>query len=505
MSMCSFESNCSPRVKTIDRKQMLWRAVDVDQLIEADHPARSIWELLCRLNLDSFYSCIGAVEGRAGRNAFDPQLLIAVWIYAYSRGIASAREIARLCEIDPAFQWLTGMDTINHHTLSDFRVDQRETLDELFTQVLALLHHEGLITLERVMQDGTKVRARARGNSFAKEGRICEHLEVARQHVQAMESEEQEMTTSRVVSARRRAARERMEKLERALREIAKLRAAKMEDKKTYEPRVSMTDPEARIMKTSEGGYAPSYNVQITTDAHTGLIAEVRLTQDVNDRYQLGSAMDGVAVRWGRVPNQAVADGDFTTNLSVIEMAARGIDFYGSWNPGPATRKQTQPDWRGIHPEFQRHAFRYDAQEDQYICPAGKLLKFGKANKLPHGGEDRFYKASRADCAPCIHREQCCPHYTSRGRIITHRTEPAAVTAFKSKMESGEAKAIYKQRSRLAEFPFAWIKEKLGLRRFHVQGFLKAQTEALWVALTFNIQRWLRLRKRAETAVRQTA
>ncbi len=397
------------------------------------------------------------------------------------------------------------MDTINHHTLSDFRVDQRETLDELFTQVLALLHHEGLITLERVMQDGTKVRARVRGNSFAKEGRICEHLEVARQHVQAMESEEQEMTTSRVVSARRRAARERMEKLERALREIAKLRAAKMEDKKTYEPRVSMTDPEARIMKTSEGGYAPSYNVQITTDAHTGLIAEVRLTQDVNDRYQLGSAMDGVAVRWGRVPNQAVADGDFTTNLSVIEMAARGIDFYGSWNPGPATRKQTQPDWRGIHPEFQRHAFRYDAQEDQYICPAGKLLKFGKANKLPHGGEDRFYKASRADCAPCIHREQCCPHYTSRGRIITHRTEPAAVTAFKSKMESGEAKAIYKQRSRLAEFPFAWIKEKLGLRRFHVQGFLKAQTEALWVALTFNIQRWLRLRKRAETAVRQTA
>ena len=503
--MASCESNCSRRVKTIDRKQMLWRAVDVDQLIEADHPARSIWELVGRLHLDSFYCCIGAVEGRAGRNAFDPRLLIAVWIYAYSRGIASAREIARLCEIDPAFQWLTGMDTINYHTLSDFRVDHREALDELFTQVLALLTHEGLITLERVMQDSTKIRARARGSSFIKEDRIREHLEVARQHVQALISEEQEKATPRVAAARHRAAQERIEKLERALSEIHRLRTAKMEDKKGYEPRVSTTDPEARIMKTSEGGYAPSYNVQITTDAHAGLIAEVRLTQDVNDRHQLGAAMDGVAVRCGRMPKQAVADGDFTTNLSVIEMAERGIDLYGSWNPGPAARKPTQPDWRGIHPEFQRDAFRYDAQQDHYVCPAGKLLKFGKANKLPHGGEDRFYKATRADCGPCLHREQCCPHYTSRGRIITHRTEPAAVTAFKWKMESGEARAIYKQRSQLAEFPFAWIKEKLGLRRFHVQGFLKAQTEALWVALTFNIQRWLALRKRAGTTLPQTA
>ena len=501
--MSTRDSKCSPRLKRVDRKQMLLRAVDVDQLIEAEHPARSIWELVGRLNLDSFYSCICVVEGGAGRSAFDPQLLISIWIYAYSRGIASAREISRLCEIDPAFQWLTGLDTINHHTLSDFRVAHREALDELFTQVLALLHHEGLITLERVMQDGTKIRARARGNSFAKEHRIREHLEIARQHVRDMVNQEEEAVADHRTSTRRRLAKERVDKLERALLEISKLRAGKMEDKKAYEPRVSTTDPEARIMKTSDGGYAPSYNVQVTTDAHSGLIADIRVTQDVNDRYQLLAAMEGLGARWQRMPKQAVADGDFTTNLSVMQMAERGIDFYGSWNPGPAGKKRTQPDWRGIHPEFQRDAFRYDAQQDHYICPADKLLKFGKANKLPHGGEDRFYKASRADCGPCLHREHCCPHYTSRGRIITHRTEPAPITAFKLKMESGEAKMVYKQRSRLAEFPFAWIKEKLGLRRFHVQGFLKAHTEALWVGLTFNIQRWLTLRRRSQSAVAQ--
>lgn len=192
---------------------MVLRAVDVETLIESDHPARSIWDLVGRLNLDLFYGCIRSLEGGVGRSAFDPHLLICIWIYAYSRGIGSAREIARLCEIDSAFQWLTGLETINHHTLSDFRVDNREALDELFTQVLGLLSHEGLITLERLMQDGTKVRALAAGNSFAKEERIRQHLETARQHVRDMGAAEQEAGADRT-QARVRAARDRVNRLE---------------------------------------------------------------------------------------------------------------------------------------------------------------------------------------------------------------------------------------------------------------------------------------------------
>lgn len=98
-----------------------------------------------------------AVEG--GRPAFDPQLLISLWVYAYSQGIGSAREVARRCEYDPAFQWLTGLLEVNYHTLADFRVDRHQELDERFTQVLASLGKEGLITLKQVMQDGTKIRA----------------------------------------------------------------------------------------------------------------------------------------------------------------------------------------------------------------------------------------------------------------------------------------------------------------------------------------------------------
>ena len=106
-----------PRLAAVNRRQMVMRAIDVEMLIEEDHPARAIWELVGRLDLSLYYADIGAVGGRAGREHPDPQVLISLWLYAYSRGISSAREVARRCEYEPAFQWLCALEPINHHTL----------------------------------------------------------------------------------------------------------------------------------------------------------------------------------------------------------------------------------------------------------------------------------------------------------------------------------------------------------------------------------------------------
>src|ERR1035441_102238 len=169
-----------PLIRYVNRQQMSWRAVDVEHLIGEDHPARAIWALVGRLNLSAFYQAIESSTEEGGRPAFDPQLLISLWVYAYSQGIGSAREVARRCEYDPAFQWLTGLQEVNYHTLADFRVERQKELDELFTQVLAALSKEGLITLEQVMQDGTKIKALASRRSYQREGTIREHLEPAR-------------------------------------------------------------------------------------------------------------------------------------------------------------------------------------------------------------------------------------------------------------------------------------------------------------------------------------
>jgi transposase len=165
----------SPRFEPIDRQQIVLEPLDVEQLIAEGHPARNIWAILGRLELSRFSGQIKSVEGHAGRNVWEPRLLIAIWIYAYSRGISSAREIERQCAYEPALRWLTGLKVVNHHTLSDFRVEHGEALQDLFVQVLGVLTLEKLVTLERVTVDGTKVRAAVNKKTFSRAHKIREH------------------------------------------------------------------------------------------------------------------------------------------------------------------------------------------------------------------------------------------------------------------------------------------------------------------------------------------
>src|SRR5208283_4265562 len=280
------ESEPAPRLKTINRKQLLLRPIDVEALVPLDHEVRAIWEFTGHLDLTTYYEAIRAVEGRAGCTAFDPRLLLCLWIYAYSKGTGSAREISHLCDYDPAYQWLTGMEPVNYHTLADFRSSHKESLDRLFVEVLGIMSAEGLITLECVMHDGTKVKALAGSNSFRREERIREHLRAAEQQVQAPPDEE------------------------------AGLRAQKARERAVKEKkgaRASMTDPDARIMKQWDGGRAPAYNIQISTDAAAGVIIGVGVSQRPDDTQELMPAVERIEENLGQVPRHMVADGGYTS------------------------------------------------------------------------------------------------------------------------------------------------------------------------------------------------
>src|SRR3984957_6870079 len=220
--MSQENANNQPLIRWVNRQQMSWRAVDVERLVDEDHPARAIWALIGRMDLGQFYQGIASSAEEGGRPAFDPQLLISLWVYAYSQGIGSAREVARRCEYDPAFQWLTGLQEVNYHTLADFRVEKQKELDELFTQVLAALSKEGLITLEQVMQDGTKIRALASGRSYQGEGTIQEHLERARRRVAEMGDPRNEEASPKARQARARARQEQKKRLEGGLGGVGK-------------------------------------------------------------------------------------------------------------------------------------------------------------------------------------------------------------------------------------------------------------------------------------------
>lgn len=474
------------KIEPIDRRQLQWRTIDVEHLVSDDDAVRAIWDVSGRLDLQQFYAVVVSEQGQAGREAIDPRLLICLWVYAYSQGISSAREIARLCDYHPGFQWLTGVRPINHHTLSDFRADHGSALDELFTQMLALLTSEGLLSLERVMQDGTKIKANAGSDSFRREDRLKEHLRLAREQVDHLKNQTEEVTP-RLEAARSRAARERTERLEQALVALDRMKAQPHTKKETL--RASTSDPECRIMKHGGGGgYGPSYNLQLTTDAKAGAIAHVYVTPHVVDAQELEPAMERLKARLGQKPRQVVADAQYTTNPTVLKMHKAKIDFIGALKPAK-TGIPGALARRGIDPAFGPDAFRYESGPDLFRCPAGKVLAREREHNA-HFHHEVYYRASTADCAGCAFKSQCSPQHSARA-VIRSQLDPV-IAAFRSRMQTDEAKAIYKQRGPIAEFPNAWLKDKLDLRRFRMRGLVKVTLEALWASLTYNIQLWIR-------------
>lgn len=490
------------RVKRADRDQIKLKVIDIDQMIGRGHSARAIWQFVGRQNLDSFYEGIKAVEGVAGREAWDPKVMITIWIYAYSRGISSAREISRLCRYDPAFVWITGDMEINHHSLSDFRISQGEGLKQLFVEVLGAMSAAGLITMTRVTQDGTKIEANASNRSFHREGTIRKYLEMAKEQVKRMEELSDQEISKKAKQRKVASARERKRRIERALEELEKVRAAKRGLEEKNEARVSTTDPDARVMKQADGGYDPSYNLQMSTDSEGKAIVAIAVSKKGNDNQELKGALAQVEENTGNKPQQMLVDGGYVNSENIIHTEREGIELYGPVVDSEikaanlALRLKRQ---HGIEEEFLPGAFRYDEQTNSLICSVGNRLSY--VNSI-NNSQQRLHKymARFSDCRQCVMKEKCCPNNKRNGRSVTRSELLPEIARFNERMKSEAAKEIYRIRGAVAEFPNLWLKEKLGGRRFRLRGIQKVELEALWRGLTYNIQLFLRLMNKAAEA-----
>jgi transposase len=481
------------KLRTVDRQQTMMVSIYVEELIPADHKARAIWQLVETMDLSRFREPLCTTEGSAGRPAWDPRLLVSLWVYACSEQINSARDIEREMQWEPGFQWLSGLVGVNHHTLSDFRVDHKAALDELFAQLLTVLDSGGVINLEQVMHDGTKIRAQAGADTFRREKTVRERFQQAREAVAAMgDPRAEETAKDRKQAARERAARERAERLGAALKELAELQAEKKTEEEKAAVRVSLTEPEARVMKHGDDAKAPSYNAQISTEAKNKIIVGAHLSQCSGDYHSLMPAVEEVAKNVGRKPAQVVVDGGYTNRDNIVQCAARQIDMVGSLRD-PQERTAASMKSHGIAAEFAPTAFRILDNGACLECPGGYRLKALRKHRK-RGDLYQDYRARGADCQGCCYQQQCCPKNPGRGRSVSIRVEERAeVAAFREKMATEEYRMIYRKRGPVAEFPNAWIKEQLGLRKFRVRGMAKAGTELMWACLTYNIMQWMRL------------
>ena len=295
-----------------------------------------VWAAVCGLDLGRWLREIRAVEGTVGRDATDPRLLVALWIYATLDAVGSAREVARLSEKHLAYQWLCGGVTVNYHLLADFRSKGGEKWDDLLTQIVGSLLAENLVTMKRVAQDGMRVRASAGKASFRRQGRLQQFLQEAREQVEALKilaDESPEDLTQRQRTARQRAAEERQQRIAEAIRNCEQLQeqqeeTAQKSGRSPSEARASTTDPEARNMKFPDGGYRPGYNVQYSTDAESGIIVGADVTSHGTDSNELPPMLDQLAERYDRQPDEALVDGGFASCDAIEKATEQGCTVY---------------------------------------------------------------------------------------------------------------------------------------------------------------------------------
>jgi hypothetical protein len=227
--------------------------------------------------------------------------------------------------------------------LADFRVAQREALDALLTETIGSLMAAGAVTLERVAQDGMRVRASAGADSFRRRDTLKTCLQAAREQVTRLaEASDDADVTQRQQAARERAGRERLARVERALaylpeldskKEVQQQRYTKEQRAKVTEARASTTDPEARVMKMPDGGFRPAYNVEVATDAAHGIIVGVAVTNAGGDAGQAAPMEAQVAERTGRHPQAYLMDGGFATHPDITILERRGVTVYAPVPP----------------------------------------------------------------------------------------------------------------------------------------------------------------------------
>ena len=431
-------SQGAPRLLEPNRAQVELRASDLESLLGEDHRARLVWGYVERQDLSALWDAIQARGAAPGRRAIDPRILFALWLYATLDGVGSGREVTRLSREHDAYRWICGGVSVNYHALNDFRSGNEQVMDELLRDNVAALAAVGAITLERVAQDGMRVRAAAGAASFRRQGRLEQHLAEARELVDLLKAQvetDPAQAQRRAQAAKLRAAREREACIREALERLPEVAAAKRRNGgKAEDARASSTDADASVMKMGDGGFRPAYNVQFATECAGQVIVGMDVVTAGSDMAQLAPMVNQVEQRLGQLPGQWLVDGGFPAHEQIDAVAGK-TELYAP-------------------------------------VPKSKPLK---PKDKPDGQPGEAGLAEQA-AAPVVREFEPKPG------------DSEAVAQWRRRMNSDAAREIYKDRAATAECVNAQARKR-GLLRMPVRGLAKVKCVVRLFVLAHNLMR----------------
>jgi len=395
-----------PRLREPVRDQVELRAVDLEALLPAEHPARVIWAYAKKIDLNALEETVRARMHGPGQAPVSPRLQLALWLYATSQGVGSARALERLCESQDAYRWLCGGVSVNYHSLSEFRTAHPELLERLLVEHVASLSAAGVIDLDEVVQDGVRVRASAGTGSFRRKKKLYKELKKAKrliEHLRQENDDDPDASNKRIRAAQDRAAREREARVAAALEQLAAIEAHrarrgrenrnnKKKGSKRSEPRASTTDPQARVMKMADGGFRPAYNCQVASVAKGQIAIAVDATNIGSDRGLMRPMQERLVGFYGRAKRYLV-DGGFNKNEDIEWAAAEGIKIYG---PPANSKHQTDP---------------YAPRSDD----GPGMMAWRKRMKSPHG-KSVYKRRAPGECINARFRNWGLRQFAVRGR-----------------------------------------------------------------------------------------
>lgn len=500
----------------LDRHQVVLFAPRLEDAIDVDHPVRLFEEVLSAYDWAAWE---GRYCGLVGRRPIHPRILAGVILYGLSQGIRSSRQLERSCENRLDMIWLTEGLKPDHTTISNFRKSFKKELKDLYCHIGRVALAMGLIRLEQVGIDGSRVNANSSRHRTARSNNLEDRLAKLDEQIEKMlaESEEADQKEDGLFGVSESAnrlptelakAQDRHKTLSKALKEVQALDARRGNRKDVCKrgAQIPVADSDARVLQNKEGGYGPNYTPVAAVDGHAGLIVATEVINDNSEDQLLPALVQEVQENFGGKPQEVMADSAYGTGTNLKHLHEEEITALipagCRVKENPAQRDDpTQPvaeedreklPMNPQHKRLDKAAFVYNEDSDSYRCPMGKSLDYIRQTSYERkSGLKGQYKVYRCgQCNGCPLAERCIGKGKARelyrDEYESYREQAAA------KMRDPEERKRYNRRMWIAETPFAILKQIMKLRQFLLRGLENVRTEWLWHVSAYNLTKVVR-------------